>query len=380
MRIIQLVENIDESYWGPAKSIPQVSKYLIKNGANVEIRTTYDKKSEHNITCQKEWIKIIRFPAYFGRFIRFSWKLLIELSKTINKSKDTIFINTHNLRTRPTFVGFFVKLTHKNKVKLIITPRGSLFPRSLSQKKIIKKIIRILFQKRMLQKADIIHVTSDQEEKAVKDLWIKSKIINISNWIDLDEFEDLPSKEESQKYFKLDSSKKYLFFISRIHKKKWFDHLVDIRIDLAKKYSDLDLVIAGPKQDRNLREDSIKKVKKNKLEKRFHDLGVLDIKERIYGYRATDIFVLPSHTENFGIVIAEALACERIVATTDQTPWDEINQFWSFCGHRESIKKYLNQLLQNPIDQKTWKTGAEFVKKHYSRDHIAQKLILIYKR
>jgi len=41
---------------------------------------------------------------------------------------------------------------------------------------------------------------------------------------------------------------------------------------------------------------------------------------------SADVFVLPSHTENFGIVVAEALACEVPVITTKSTPWQELEE------------------------------------------------------
>ncbi len=100
----------------------------------------------------------------------------------------------------------------------------------------------------------------------------------------------------------------YLLFLSRIHEKKGCDLLVRAFARTAASHPDLHLVIAGPDQTGSLA----------KLQTMARDLGV---SPRIHwpgmltgdlkwgAFRGAEAFVLPSHQENFGIVVAEALAC-----------------------------------------------------------------------
>ena len=91
-----------------------------------------------------------------------------------------------------------------------------------------------------------------------------------------------------------------------------------------------ELLIAGPKDDPKYLSRIDDVIGQNGLTDKVHFLGMLDKKERILAYSAANLFLLPSHTENFGIVIAEAMAAGLPVITTKNTPWSEIKKY--DCG------------------------------------------------
>ena len=118
--------------------------------------------------------------------------------------------------------------------------------------------------------------------------------------------------------------KRFLLFLSRIHPKKACDVLVEGFAAVAKASPDLDLVIAGPDQTEW----------RPQLEALSSQLGVSDRIHwpgPLYGdakwgaMRAAEAFILPSHQENFGIAVAEALACGTPVLISDKVNiWREI--------------------------------------------------------
>ncbi|WP_374308103.1 glycosyltransferase [Methylocella sp.] len=119
------------------------------------------------------------------------------------------------------------------------------------------------------------------------------------------------------------ADKRFLLFLSRIHPKKGVDLLIDA-FAAAAGDPDLNLVVAGP--------DSVGSIAK--LKKKAAALGVAD---RVFwpgmlkgdvkwgAFRSCEGFILPSHQENFGIVVAEALACGKPVLTTNKVnTWREV--------------------------------------------------------
>ncbi|MBN9142836.1 MULTISPECIES: glycosyltransferase [unclassified Novosphingobium] len=120
------------------------------------------------------------------------------------------------------------------------------------------------------------------------------------------------------------ADKRFLLFLSRIHEKKGCDLLLDGFARVAGREPDLDLVIAGPDQT-GLVATLKAQAEKLGIGHRVHFPGMLkgDIK---YGaFRAAEAFVLTSHQENFGIVVAEALACNTPVLISDKVNiWREV--------------------------------------------------------
>jgi glycosyltransferase involved in cell wall biosynthesis len=116
----------------------------------------------------------------------------------------------------------------------------------------------------------------------------------------------------------------YLLFLSRIHRKKGCDLLVDAFAKIAGANPDLQLVVAGPDQE-NLVAALRERAEALGVGDRIHWPGMLKGDAKWGGYRGAEAFILPSHQENFGIVVAEALACGTPVLISDKVNiWREV--------------------------------------------------------
>ncbi len=119
--------------------------------------------------------------------------------------------------------------------------------------------------------------------------------------------------------------RKFLLFLSRIHPKKGCDLLIEaFAKTAAARNTDVDLVIAGPDQV-----GLVAKLRTLAAElgvaNRIHWPGMLRGDQKWGAFRKADAFILPSHQENFGMVIAEAMACGTPVLTTDKVnTWREV--------------------------------------------------------
>jgi glycosyltransferase involved in cell wall biosynthesis len=116
----------------------------------------------------------------------------------------------------------------------------------------------------------------------------------------------------------------YLLFLSRIHRKKGVDLLVEAFARTAALQPDLQIVVAGPDQT-----GSVAGLKARAealgIADRLHWPGMLQGDAKWGAYYGAEAFILPSHQENFGIVVAEALACGKPVLISDKVNiWREI--------------------------------------------------------
>jgi glycosyltransferase involved in cell wall biosynthesis len=114
-----------------------------------------------------------------------------------------------------------------------------------------------------------------------------------------------------------DHGRRYLLFLSRIHPKKGCDLLLKAFAKVAHAHPDLHLIMAGP-DALGLREELQAIADATGFGDRVHWPGMLKGDAKWGAFAACEAFVLPSHQENFGIAVAEALACGRPVLISDQ--------------------------------------------------------------
>jgi glycosyltransferase involved in cell wall biosynthesis len=111
--------------------------------------------------------------------------------------------------------------------------------------------------------------------------------------------------------------RRFLLFLGRIHHKKGCDLLIDAFLKVAAEDPALDLVMAGP-DEQQWQSTLAKVVARAGLSDRVHWTGMLKGEAKWGAFFASEAFILPSHQENFGIAVAEALACGRPVLLSDK--------------------------------------------------------------
>ncbi len=116
----------------------------------------------------------------------------------------------------------------------------------------------------------------------------------------------------------------FLLYLGRIHPKKGCDLLIEAFAAVAKQRPGLDLVVAGP-DSLGWAKDLQDRSETLGIARRVHWTGMLKDDPKWGAFRAASAFVLPSHQENFGIVIAEAAACGTPILTTFKVNiWREV--------------------------------------------------------
>ena len=113
-------------------------------------------------------------------------------------------------------------------------------------------------------------------------------------------------------------------FLGRLHEKKGCDLLLQGFAKAALSQPDIHLVMAGPGPDGSLARYQGMAASLG-LNARVTWTGMLSGDERWGAFRAAEVFILPSHQENFGLAVAEALACGTPVLISNKVNiWREV--------------------------------------------------------
>lgn len=231
------------------------------------------------------------------------------------------------------FHGLWHPILHKARiwaskqgVAIVWSPHGMLTPWALSQKKIKKWMALALYQYWDLRRSSLLHVTAASELEDVRRLGLKQQVAVVPLGV------NIPVKSPSIRYNK----PKIALFVSRIHPKKGLFYLVDAWATVKKNSCNRALgawkfIIAGPDQDGHAA-DVMARARAAGIENDFEIVGPVFGKEKEELYAKADLFVLPTFSENFGVVVIEALAYGCPVITTKGTPWAEL------MGNSESSK------------------------------------------
>ena len=343
MKLNAIIENIADEYGGPANSLPNMLQAIRTELAiNSVIYSITKADNEKNEFIERFSIPWVRCQPNGMDKIKYSSELKNRLNNDVS-NEDILFSN--NLWNYPAFLS--AQLAQQKNIPHIVSIRGTLYPWSLSQGKLRKKLAWLFFQKKSLQQASLIHVTCADEYKAVRDLGITSPIAIVPHGINYDDYQHLPDKNSAIEHLGLNKDKKYILFMSRLHKKKGLDLLLELWPALAKEFPDWCLLIVGP--DYSNYTDSIAKLAiENNITANIKTLGMLTGLDKKCVLACSEFFVLPTYTENFGVVIGEALAAGTPVITTTGTPWSEISTH--NCGKyitlsKENVHQALNEMM-----------------------------------
>lgn len=122
------------------------------------------------------------------------------------------------------------------------------------------------------------------------------------------------------------NGKRVVLFLSRIHEKKGCDHLLLAFAHVAAQDERLHLVMAGPDQGAWVQALQAQAVQLG-IAHRVTWPGMLQGEAKWGAFYASEVFSLPSHQENFGVVVAEALACGKPVLISNKVNiWREIEK------------------------------------------------------
>jgi glycosyltransferase involved in cell wall biosynthesis len=339
MKILFLTENMSVSAGGQYTAVFDLSNELIRSGHTVRVIDHYSLK--HASILKTDLFKKFDIIHIFGIWSYFHLKsfLLCILSKK----------------------------------KIVISTLGMLDEWSVNQKYLKKKIAYYLYQKFFLQNCSAIHVTSIDEYNNLLKLGFK-KVFIIEH--------GLPSIKLKKKFFGNIKLKKLLYF-GRIHPKKGLLNLLEV----LNNFRDLNWCLNICGIDENNYSDIVKKkIFELRLQKKvFFTKPVFTQFEKLNIFNASDIFILPSYSENFSISVLESLRSGVPVCTTDQTPWKNYIKYnfgWICTTEIQSLTNTLSIIFncnKKELSRKS-NNSIKLFQNFFRIEKIAKKHISLYNK
>lgn len=329
MKILHIVPSMDPKAGGVCQAVKSLISGLLDLGIENEI-VCMDNPSKPFLHSRQ----LTMHPVGEGRT---AWKYNPKLASWLdaNARRFDRFI-VHGLWNYYTYAAYKILVRkHRLSDRVMLMPHGMLDPYFvLAPERRLKGYRNLIFWK-MIESHLANHVgsllfTCEEERRLAACIYrpyAPRQTVIVGLGIEPPPACDPGMQGDFLKLFDKLSDKKYLLFLGRIDQKKGVDILLDAYAAMLRQDQNLpDLVIAGPGFETEYGRQLIASILRDKLlETRVHRCGMISGSAKWGAFYHCEAFILPSHQENFGIAVAEAMACGRPVLVSDKVNiWKEI--------------------------------------------------------
>lgn len=361
MKIIHYIPSIDRT-WGGTSTYMQVLGKELGKLAEVHIITHASDNPLPINNCKIHYVS--SYNPLKGSF-------KIEVNKLFNAIKpDLVHVNCCWMPA----CTLVQRMAQKCGTKVVLTPHGMLEPWIIKRHYWSRKLpALLLYQKAAIQNADCLQATADSEKQNLLKLGYNSNIKIVKLGIDAESIAMKTSWKKS----------KQLLFLSRVHVKKGINYLIEAADILRDELQGYKILVAGEGNA-----DYVASLKQQIMDKGLQD--IIQLIGGVYGdkkwelFLTSDFFVLPTHSENFGLAIAESLATGTPVITTVGTPWNDLNSSnsgaWIEIGTQplvETLRRFLS--LSDEELESMGKNGRKLIETKYSAKVMAEEMMEVYK-
>lgn len=365
LKTVQIVSSVADEASGPSYSVTKLHKCMMNKGME-----SFLFSLDWDNTGPKH-ANDFRFPV--NRVLK-----KLGISKQMNlalrdlaMTNATVCMHAHGLWMMP---NLYPAMTAKKyNIPFVVSPRGSLSKWSMENGSKVKKIFWPIIQRPALLSASCFHATSYQEYEDIRNLNFKQPVAIIPNGID--EYSRFSMGKKSD-------GTRQLLYLGRIHPKKGITRLLKAWRNIHSNYPNWTLKIVGP-LDNEHAQNLISFVRNEKLP-RIEFSGPLYGEDKLKCYQSADLFILPTFSENFGMVVAEALSHGLPVITTYGTPWSELSE--KHCGwyipdnNVDTLSQSLLEAMRLSPDclEEMGLNGQKWMRSEYNWDKITDKFLQLY--
>jgi glycosyltransferase involved in cell wall biosynthesis len=362
IQVIHVVPSIEEEAAGPAYSVIRLCDALQEAGVEVRLGVVAQGASR----VSRSYLRT--FPPGAGPArLGISPSLRRWLNDEAMRGLDVI--HNHSLWMMPNV--YPRRAAALGGAKLVVSPRGTLSAWALGRSAFRKKIFWHLLQRRALASADCFHATAESEFLDIRRMGFPQPVCILPNGV------DIPPEASTPR-----PVRRRLLFLGRIHPVKGVDVLLQSWARLEARFPDWDLHILGPDNGGHLAAMQTLSARLNLERVQFG--GAVFGPAKLRAYQEASLYVLPSHSENFGMTVAEALAAGTPALVTQGTPWKGLEAHgagWWIEHGVESMTAALDTALALPRPrlEEMGRAGRAWMIQDYSWERIGAQMMDVYR-
>ncbi len=321
MRLLRIVRSTRPESGGPIEGLIRTSEILVREGHEVEVLAL---ESEDIGAHDSFPFVVTRLGGGIGKY-GYNHRLAPWIRHNARRFDAVVLHGLWNYSS----VGSWRALRHMD-VPYFVYTHGMMDPwfrEAYPLKHLAKQVYWWLGEGRVLRDARAVFFTSEEERVRARNVFSG---YSYNERVVLYGTADPAGNKDSEKAVFLNAfpqlkGRRFLLFLGRIHPKKGCDILLRAFAEmLGHLADDIDLVMAGPDQLGWV--DKLQSLARDLgIDKRVHWTGMLKGELKWGGLRLAEAEILPSHQENFGIVVAEAMACSTPVLISNKVNiWREV--------------------------------------------------------
>ena len=321
MRLLRVIRSTNPESGGPSERLLRSSEALIRDGHEVEVVSL---ESEEDVAPRKFPFRVTALGWGVGKY-GYNPRLAPWVRENASRFDAVIMHGLWNYSSFGAWLGL-----RKTSTPYYIFTHGMMDPwfrQAYPLKHIAKQVYWWVAEGRVLRDAQKVLFTTDEEMMRARDVFYghsyNERVVRYGTTDPAGD--EVAEKAAFFTAFPALQERRFLIFLSRIHPKKGCDLLIRGFAEMSEQLpADLDLVIAGPDQV-HLAQELQNLAQKLNVAHRVHWPGMLQGELKWGAFRAAEAMILPSHQENFGIVVAEAMACRTPVLVSDKVNiWREV--------------------------------------------------------
>lgn len=385
MKVLHVINTLASHAGGPTAVLNALAQYQARAGIEVTICTTNADYPTGTLSfptlqpVQDGNVTTWYFPIQFAPLL-ISFQLKKWLDKSIS-SFDAVHI--HGLYRFP--VTYAAWLARRTSVPYLIRPHGALDPflyRQSRKNLLLKRFYERLFDFPNLNCASVIHYTATDEAARAAFLNLRAPTTIVPNGLDWGAYAVLSARGHFRKRIGIKNDTPLLLFLGRINFKKGLDLLVPAFAKLTSSIPEAHLAIVGPDNE-GLGRDVRRWCYEHGIDRQVSFVDHIPPTEVREAYVDADVFVLPSYTENFGMTVAEAMACGCPVVISDQVNiWREVEQAGAGRVVGLDVAAITEAMVAVLMDKETARqmgaAGRALVQHRYSWPAIVEELTKVY--